>query len=608
MNTASLPKTPLEIPAVGNLAALVRRNVERFGSKTAMRTRRDGRWIEIDWTELGRRMQAAARGLLDLGVKEGEMVCIFSPNKPECTIADLAALSIRAVPVYIYPTSTPRQAEYIVNHSESRILLVGTQEQFDKAAPMRQNGGPLQHIIALDEAIDLQGLPGTRHWPAFLRQADGAELDREIERRLERSTIDDLLTLIYTSGTTGEPKGVMLTHANMLYSAASHDRRLLDPGPDDVSLCFLPLSHVFERAWTYYVLYKGMVNNYLEDPKQIVEFLQEVQPTIMCAVPRFYEKIYATIMQRLESAPPARRKLFDWAVAVGRERNGRLKDQRPVPRLLALQYALADRLVLKRLRGITGGRIRFFPCAGAPLGQEIEAFFHAAGLFICYGYGLSETTATVTCHEANGYRFGLVGKPMPGVEVKIGKDDEILVRGPTVMKGYYKKPEETAAVFEDGWFKTGDTGRFESNGELRITDRIKDLMKTSGGKYIAPQHIEAMIGTDLYIEQIAVIADNRKYVSALIVPEFGALEEYARKKGIDATDRQALIEHPEIVRFFEKRILDHSRELANYERIIKFALLAEPFTIDNGEVTPTMKLKRKTINQNFDETIESLYR
>jgi long-chain acyl-CoA synthetase len=607
MNPSPLTPTCLEIPDVRNFATIVRQNVERFGTKTAMRTRCNGRWIEIDWNELGRQIQAAARGLLALGVRESEMVCIFSPNKPECTIADVAALSVRAVAVYIYPTSTPRQAAYIVNHSESRIVFVGTQEQFDKAAPMLDDGGPLETIIALDDAIALHGLPGARHWSAFLRQADGSGLDQEIERRLARASVDDLLTLIYTSGTTGEPKGVMLTHANMLFSAASHDRRLLPVGPDDVSLCFLPLSHVFERAWTYYTLYKGMVNNYLEDPKQIIEFIQEVKPTIMCAVPRFYEKIYATIMQRLESSTPAKRKLFLWAIAVGRERNGRVKDERPVPRALAIQYALADRLVLKRLREIVGGRIRFFPCAGAPLGQEIEAFFHAAGLFVCYGYGLSETTATVTCHEANCYRFGLVGKPMPGVEVKIGKNDEILVRGPTVMRGYYKNPQETAAVFDDGWFKTGDTGRFESNGELRITDRIKELMKTSGGKYIAPQHIEAMIGTDLYIEQIAVVADNRRFVSALIVPEFEALGDYARKRGIAYSSRQDLVTHPDIVRFFEKRIQDRSQELANYERIIKFVLLPEPFTIDNGEVTPTMKLKRKVINRNFGEAIDDLY-
>jgi long-chain acyl-CoA synthetase len=603
--TATIP-TPLTIPDVKNFAAIVRRNVRKFGAKPILRTRRQGQWIEIDWNGLGERMQQAARGLLDLGMKDGERVCIFSPNKPECTIADLAGLSIRAVPVYIYPTNTAKQAEYIVAHSGARILFTGTQEQFDKAAAMLKDG-ELHTIVAFDDDTDLRGLDGAMHWSAFLEQARGADLDAEIENRLARSTVEDLLTLIYTSGTTGEPKGVMLTHANVLHSAAGHDLRLLPTGPDDVSLCFLPLSHVFERIWTYYVLYKGMVNNYLEDPKQIVDFIQEVKPTIMCAVPRFYEKIYAAMMHRLESASPAKQKLFHWAVAVGRERNGRVKDELPVPFWLALRYRLADRLVLSKLRALVGGRIRFFPCAGAPLGEEIEAFFHAAGLFICYGYGLSETTATVTCHEPSRYRFGLVGKPLPGVAVKIASNDEILVRGATVMKGYYKKPEETAAVFEDGWFKTGDTGRFEDNGELRITDRIKDLMKTSGGKYIAPQYVEAIIGTDLYIEQIAVVADSRKFVSALIVPEFEALGEYARTHGIVFANHEELIAHPEIVRLFEKRIKARSAELANYERIIRFTLLAEPFTIDRGEITPTLKLKRKAINEKFSRTIDAMY-
>ncbi|MDD2603663.1 MAG: long-chain fatty acid--CoA ligase [Desulfobacterales bacterium] len=604
MNTASA--TPLTIPDVKNFAAIVHQNIRKFGARPVLRTRRQGKWIEIDWNGLGQRMQQAARGLLDLGVAEGEMVCIFSPNKPECTIADLAALNIRGVPVYIYPTNTAGQAEYIVAHSGARILFTGTQEQFDKAAAMLKDG-PLHTIVAFDDATDLRGLEGAMHWSAFLDRAQGTDLDAEIDRRLERATVDDLLTLIYTSGTTGEPKGVMLTHASLLHSAAGHDLRLLPTGPEDVSLCFLPLSHVFERIWTYYVLYRGMVNNYLEDPKQIVDFIQEVKPTIMCAVPRFYEKIYAAMMHRLESASPAKQKLFHWAIAVGRERNGRVKDELPVPFWLALRYRLADRLVLGKLRALVGGRIRFFPCAGAPLGEEIEAFFHAAGLFICYGYGLSETTATVTCHEPSRYRFGLVGKPLPGVDVKIGANDEILVRGATVMKGYYKNPAETAAVFEDGWFKTGDTGRFEDNGELRITDRIKDLMKTSGGKYIAPQYVEAMIGADLYIEQIAVVADNRKFVSALIVPEFEALEEYARNHGIAFASREELIAKPQIVRLFEERIKARSGELANYERIIRFTLLAEPFTIDRGEITPTLKLKRKAIKEKFSQAIDAMY-
>ena len=608
MNVSAVTAPPVEIPDVRNIAVLIRRNVEKFGGKTVLRTRRDNRWIEIDWNGLGERLRQAAGGLLTLGVREGEMVAIFSPNKPECTIADVAALSLRAVPVYIYPTSTPRQAEYILDHCESRIVLAGTQEQFDKVAPLVRQGGRLQTVIALNDAIALKDVAGAMHWSAFLALAAGPDVEGEIVRRLERASADDLLTLIYTSGTTGEPKGVMLTHANVLYSAGAHDRRLPDPGPHDVSLCFLPLSHVFERIWTYYTLCKGMENNYLEDPKQIVEFIKEVRPTIMCAVPRFYEKIYATIFHRLESVSPAKRKLFHWAVAVGRDRNGRVKDRRPVPAALAFRYALADRLVLRKLRELVGGRIRFFPCAGAPLGQEIEEFFNAAGLFICYGYGLSETTATVTCHEPDRYRFGLVGKPLPGVEVKIAQNEEILVRGPTVMKGYYKNPQETAAVFEDGWFKTGDTGRFESNGELRITDRIKELMKTSGGKYISPQHVEAIIGTDLYIEQIAVVADNRKFVSALIVPEFAALGEWARKNRIAFSSRRELVAHPDVVRFYEQRIRDHSAELANYEQIARFTLLAEPFTIDGGEVTPTMKLKRKVINHHFGSTIDAMYR
>ena len=380
MNAPPATAPPVEIPDVRNIAVLVRQNVEKFGSKTVLRTRRDGSWIDIDWNGLGERLRQAAGGLLTRGVLEGEMVAIFSPNKPECTIADVAALSLRAVPVYIYPTSTPKQAEYILDHSESRIVFVGTQEQFDKVAPLARQGGRLQTVIALDDAIALQDIPGAMHWSAFLALADGLDVEREIARRLERADADDLLTLIYTSGTTGEPKGVMLTHANVLYSAAAHDRRLIDPGPDDVSLCFLPLSsHVFERIWTYYTLCKGMENNYLEDPKQIVDFIKDVRPTIMCAVPRFYEKIYATIFHRLESASPTKRKLFHWAVAVGRDRNGRVKDRRPVPVSLAIRYLLADRLVLKKLRDLVGGRIRFFPCAGAPLGQEIEEFFHAAG-------------------------------------------------------------------------------------------------------------------------------------------------------------------------------------------------------------------------------------
>ncbi|HPP51256.1 MAG TPA: long-chain fatty acid--CoA ligase, partial [Spirochaetota bacterium] len=378
----------------------------------------------------------------------------------------------------------------------------------------------------------------------------------------------------------------------------------------DISLAFLPLSHVFERIWTYYVFAKGMTNNYLEDPAKIVEFIGEVKPTIMCAVPRFYEKIYATVFNRLESAPPAKQKLFKWAVKVGAQYNNRKKDQLFISPMLRFKHKIADTLVLKKIRDVVGGRIKFFPCAGAPLSQEIEEFFYACGIFICYGYGLTETTATVTCHEQYHFKFGAVGKPLPNVEVKIDPaNGEILVRGGNVMKGYYKKPEATAEVLSsDGWFRTGDAGFFEENGELRITERIKDLMKTSGGKYIAPQMIESTIGADHFIEQIAVIGDQRKYVTALVVPSFLALEEYAKAHNISYTSKEDLISKPEIIEFYRQRIDEAQKEFARFEKIKKFTLLPQEFTVESGEITPTLKLKRKVIAEKYKDIIDAMYR
>jgi long-chain acyl-CoA synthetase len=590
-----------------NLAVPILEQTRKYGSKVAMRCKRDGSWQEITWRELGEQITAAARALLELGLNEGEMIGIFSPNMPECTIADIASLSIRGVPVYIYPTSPAKTAEYIVNDSESGMIFVGTQDQYDKVISFISGSSCLKKIIAFRKEIHLNHHPMAMYFDAFLDLGRGSSSGSEISRRLERAEKDDLLTLIYTSGTTGEPKGVMLTHSNMFHSWVSHDIRLPDPNERDVSLCFLPLSHIFERAWTYYVLYRGMTNNYLEDPKTIIEAIQEVKPTIMCAVPRFYEKIYATVHHRLETASAMKKRLFEWALGIGARRNNCIKDGMPVPLFLEARYRIADALVLKKIRDIVGGRIKFFPCAGAPLAKNIEAFFYATGIFICYGYGLSETTATVTCHEPRHFKFGLVGKPMPGVQVRISGNGEILVKGGTVMKGYYKKPAETEAVFENGWFKTGDAGEFDDNGELRITDRIKDLMKTSGGKYIAPQYIESVIGSDHFIEQIAVVGDNRRYVSALIVPAFEVLQEYARTHEIQWTCREDLIQHPLIIELFRRRIASRSNDLAGYEKIIRFTLMPSEFSIAGGEMTPTLKIKRKHVVNKYQGIIEDMY-
>jgi len=327
----------------------------------------------------------------------------------------------------------------------------------------------------------------------------------------------------------------------------------------------------------------------------------------MCAVPRFYEKVYATVLDRLESASPLRRRLFRWAIAVGAELGRCRREERPVSPGLRLSHAVADRLVLRKIRAIAGGRIRFLPCAGAPLSQKIEEFFHAVGIFIICGYGLTETTATVSCHETRRFRPGTVGRPLPGVDVKISDSGEILVRGATVMKGYYRKPKETAEVFVDGWFRTGDAGVLDADGYLRITERIKDLIKTSGGKYVAPQLIESTIGADHYVEQIAVIGEGRRFVSALIVPSFDALERWAHGEGILFSERADLVSNPQVVDFYRRRLDERSGDFAAFERIIRFTLLPDPLTVEGGEITPTMKVRRQAAAEKHRGAIEAMY-
>lgn len=583
--------------------------VGKYGDRVALRCKPGAEWQETSWRSFGEQARAVGKALIECGIGEQKTVGIFSQNMPAWSIADIGSLCVRAIPVPIYPTNTAKQAEYIINDAEIAVLFVGDREQYDKAMQIFGNNSFLKKIVVFNEKLPINKSADVMYFGDFLDIGRKSGRDAEFDARMARGVPEDLLTIIYTSGTTGEPKGVMLAHSNTIFQKERHDRRLIDPNDGDVSLCFLPLSHVFERIWTYYVFAVGMTNNYLDDTKKIVEFIQEVKPTIMCAVPRFYEKIYATVFNRLEAAPPAKKKLFKWAIRTGAARNVKKRDKKFVGPWLALKYGLADKLVLSKLRDVVGGRIKFFPCAGAPLSQEIEEFFYATGVFICYGYGLTETTATVTCHEPHHFRFGAVGKPLDDVEVKIDEaNGEILIRGGNVMKGYYKKPQATAEVFtSDGFFRTGDAGFFEENGELRITERIKDLMKTSGGKYIAPQLIESTVGADHFIEQIAIIGDQRKYVSALIVPSFEALGEYAREHGIAYATREELIVKSEIVEFYRKRIDEASREFAEFEKIKRFTLLAKEFTVEDGEITPTMKIKRKSVAEIYKPVIDRMY-
>ncbi|MBS3757368.1 MAG: long-chain fatty acid--CoA ligase [Desulfobacterales bacterium] len=598
----------LEISDKPNYYLFIRERVDKYGEKIALRAKKDGEWESISWREFGEKINQAAKAMLEMGIEDQQMISIFSQNKPECSITDIAALGIRAVPVFIYATNTAGQAEYIVNDCQARLIFVGDQEQYDKAKTLFPNSDSLKKIIAFDPNIRLDDTENAMYFSDFLDIGKNSNLDDEIENRMARASQDDILTLIYTSGTTGEPKGVILTHFNLIFTAAAHDQRLESVSDQDVSLCFLPLSHVFERTWTYYVLYRGMENIYLDDPKLIIDFIKEAKPHIMCSVPRVYEKIYAAVYHNLESASPTKKKLFHWALDIGAQRNNRKKDQKSVPLTLEIKYRLADKLVLSKIRDLVGGRIRFMPCAGAPLAQNIEEFFYAAGMFVWYGYGLSETTATVTCHPSHNFKFGLVGTPLPDVHVKIGDNGEVLIKGGNVMRGYYNKPEATAEAFtEDGWFRSGDVGEFDENGELRITDRIKDLMKTSGGKYIAPQLIESTLGADHYIEQVMVVGEQKKFVSALIVPSFEALEEYAQDNNIEYNSRAELVQHPDVIELYRQRINERSKDLAGYEKVKEFTLLPDEFSVDRNEITPTMKIKRKNVAERYNDAINNMY-
>lgn len=585
---------------------MLRDRVRRSGGGTALVAVAPGapaEWPRLSWPALGEQVDAVARALVALGVPELDRVGIWSANRMEWTVADFGILSARATSVPIYATSTAAQAGYILEEAGIEVVFVGGQTQYDRAVAL----GHGRVLVALDPAVRFA--PGARslRFDELLALGRDPALAAEVEARLERATPEDLATLIYTSGTTGEPRGVMLTHANFGACFAAHDARLPATGESDRSLCFLPLAHVFERTWTYYVLYRGMTNHYLSDPAQVLEAMAAVRPTIQCAVPRFYEKLHAGIERRLATAPPARRRIFRWAVATGARVAERERRGRAVPPLLRLRHALADALVLKKLRALTGGCVRFFPCAGAPIARELEEFFDAVGLRIAHGYGLTETTATVTVQEFDRYVPGTVGTALPGIEVRLGADAEVLVRGATVMKGYFGKPEATAAAFVDGWLKTGDAGAFDAEGNLVITDRLKDLIKTSGGKYVAPQQIEAQVGGDGLIAQVAVIGDLRKYVAALIVPAFEALEERARALGVAFRTRAELIADPRVVALYQERVDAHNRALAPWAQIRRFRLLPRELSVDEGEITPTLKLRRQRLAEEYAELVEAMY-
>ena len=582
--------------------------------KVAFRTRSaSGEWVAHTWAELSRDADHAAYALETLGIMPGERIAIFSANCSEILITDFAAYHNRAVPVALYATCSPEQVEYILVDSGARIAFAGDQKQYDILCDVYDRCPRLERIIAFHSDIEINTRDNRSMTFGSLLSLGAAAskmCQDEVNRRTAEATPDDLATLIYTSGTTGEPKGAMLTHANFNAAIDIHVKYLTMLSDRDTSLCFLPLSHIFEKAWTYLCMTIGIEVNINPDPKAIQQALKEVRPTTMCSVPRFWEKAYATIQDKIAHASSFNQKMIMQALKVGAKRNLNYKRLgKKVPLLLEMQYRFLDRHVLSTIRhamGLDYGNL--FPTAGAPISANIVEFFRSVGVPIIEGYGLSETTATVTCYPQVDYQIGTVGTPIPHVQVKIGEQNEILVKGPTVMKGYYNRPEDSATAFTpDGWFRTGDAGYLNSNGALVLTDRLKDLFKTSNGKYIAPQAIETRLGEDRYIEQVAVIGNNRKYVSAIIVPAKAALKEYAQRHKIAFRSFNDLVNNPEIRQFFAERIERLQRGFAGFEKIKKFTLLPDEFTIENGELTNTLKLRRPVINNHYANQIEAMY-
>ena len=595
-----------------HFAELIHRQAEKYGNRTALKHRDNatGKWLKISWREFSDKVMLTAKAMAEFGIKVQENIGVYSQNMPQCLYTDFGAYGNRVVSIPMYATNSPGQIEYIINDAKIRTLFVGEQLQYNNAFKVQKDSKYLERLVVFDPAVKMNPEDKTSiYFDDFLRLGDNAHAESTVKIRMTEAVPEDLATIIYTSGTTGESKGVMLPHSCYLEAMRIHDVRLPLVTDKDLSMSFLPMTHIFEKAWCYYCLHKGVTIAINQDPKMIQKTLPEVHPTLMCNVPRFWEKVYAGVHEKINSASPAMKKIFLDAIETGRKYNLEYKNKGiPAPCGLKLKFQFYNKTVftlLKRVLGIERGR--FFPVAGAPLSDTVNEFLQSVNIPIAYGYGLSETTATVCFYPEIGFQFGSIGEVMPGVQVKIDPgNNEILVKGKTVMSGYYNKPEEMKKAFtEDGFFRTGDAGRLEGN-TLFFTERIKDLYKTSNGKYIAPQAIEMVMSGDNYIEQIAVIGDQRKFVSALIVPVYPLLEKYAGEKGISFESREELVKNKDIIRFIEARVEEHQKNLASYEKIKRFTLLPEPFMM-GCELTDTLKLRRPVVLQKYATEIEAMY-
>lgn len=595
-----------------HLSVLVHCQAKKYGNRVALKYRDydKNEWFPITWDQFSETVMVAANSMAELGMAEEENIGIFSQNKPECLYVDFAAFSNRAVTVPLYATSSSSQVQYIVNDAGIRYLFVGEQFQYDAAFSIFGLCDTLKGLVIFDRAVKLDSRDKTSiYFDDFLKIGEKKQHAGLIEERTSRADADDLANILYTSGTTGEPKGVMLHHSCYLEAFRIHDIRLVDMSEKDISMNFLPMTHVFEKAWSYLCIHKGVQICINLRPADIQMTIKEIRPTLMCSVPRFWEKVYAGVQEKIAETTGIKKLLMLDAIKVGRIHNlDYLRVGKTPPLSIQLKYKFYEKTIyslLKKTIGIENGN--FFPTAGAAVPDEICEFVHSVGIDMLVGYGLTESMATVSCTSKTGYTIGSVGQIMPDVEIKIGESNEILLRGKTITKGYYKKTEATEVTIDkDGWFHTGDAG-YMKDGELYLTERIKDLFKTSNGKYIAPQAMETKLVVDRYIDQIAVIADQQKFVSALIVPVYNYVEDYAKEKDIAYSSREELLQHPKVIGLFKARIDTLQQAFAHYEQIKRFTLLSQPFSMERGELTNTLKIKRNVLLKNYAKEVEKMY-
>ena len=595
-----------------HLSVLIHEQAKKYDKRRALTYRDFGgtKWKSATWRDFSRKVRHVSNAMLNIGVKVQENVGVFSQNCAEYLYTDFGAFGIRAVTVPFYATSSEQQIQYMIDDAQIRVLFVGEQEQYDKARRVFAHCHTLERIVIYDRRVKTnQADKSSIFFDEFMTLGENSPRQSEVEKLYGEANDDDLCNILYTSGTTGESKGVMLTYGQ--YRAALDvNGRIIPVGEGDRVMDFLPMTHIFERAWLFLSISKGAELIINSNPKEIQQAMRETRPTCMSAVPRFWEKVYAEVTDRIDRATPTQQKLLRHALAIGRKHNIEYlsRGKRP-PLSLRMRYALMHRTLFKIVRNELGlDRPNIFPTAGATVSPEIEEFVHSIGINMIVGYGLTESLATVSCDlKGRPFTVGSVGRPIAGLDIKFGEDDEIMLKGPTITKGYYKRESLNKTAFDDeGYFHTGDSG-YMKNGELFLKDRIKDLFKTSNGKYIAPQMIESKLLVDKYIDQIAVIADQRKFVSALIIPDYALLEEYAAKHNITYNSREELCSNAEIHEMMAERIETLQQQFASYEKIKRFTLLPQHFTMERGELTNTLKIRRKVLAKNYAREIEKMY-